>query len=102
MCLIKTSYSLIVFNKRGFNHWIFQRVSALCFLSIVTIVCLTNNFTLGFLGVFILILHINSGLETLLTDYMHDYKAKIYTEATLDIIAICLVKFSFILLIYVN
>lgn len=88
-------------NNTGFRHWFFQRVSALSFLSILLIVYFTNSVTFGSLGFFFIITHINSGLETLITDYMHDSLAKIYTEATLDILAICLVKSIFLLFILI-
>jgi succinate dehydrogenase hydrophobic anchor subunit len=101
MCFIKIKNFLIVRNDQGFNHWIFQRISALCFLISIFLVYFTNNIVVGLLGVFIIITHINSGLETLLVDYLHDSVAKKYTESILDIVTVCLVKFSVLLFVYI-
>ena len=92
---------LILENKTGFRHWFFQRVSALSFLSILLIVYFTNNVIFGSLGFLFIIIHMNSGLETLITDYMHDSLAKIYIEAILDALVICLAKTVFLLFILI-
>jgi succinate dehydrogenase hydrophobic anchor subunit len=101
MRLIKINNFLIMHNNKGFNHWVFQRISALFFLISISLVYSTNNIMVGLLGVFIIITHINSGLETLLVDYLHDSVAKKYTESILDIVIISLVKFSVLLLLYI-
>jgi succinate dehydrogenase hydrophobic anchor subunit len=101
MRLIKKKIFLIVHNYQGFNHWIFQRISALCFLTSLFLVYFTNSIIFGILGVFVIIIHINSGLETLLVDYLHDSVAKKHTETILDIVIICLVKFSVLLFFHI-
>jgi succinate dehydrogenase hydrophobic anchor subunit len=88
-------------NSRGFTHWIFQRISALSFFSLLVLVYFTDNVVFGCFGLFVITIHINSGLETLVVDYMHDYKARIYTEAALDILTICLVKSVFLFFLYI-
>ena len=88
-------------NNTGFRHWFLQRVSALSFLSVLLTVYFTNSFIFGSLGFLFIIIHVNCGLETLITDYMHDSLAKIYTEAILDILVICLTKSALLLFILI-
>jgi len=101
MRFIEIENFLIVHNNQGFYHWIFQRISALCFLISLFLVYAINNIIFGLLGVFIIITHINSGLETLLVDYLHDSVTKKYTETILDIVIVCLVKSSVLLFLYI-
>jgi succinate dehydrogenase hydrophobic anchor subunit len=86
-------------GNNGFSHWFFQRISALIFLSLLIVVFFTNSVVFGCVGLLFIITHINSGLETLITDYMHDYLAKFYTEVILDVLIISLTKS--ILLMYI-
>jgi succinate dehydrogenase hydrophobic anchor subunit len=88
-------------NNDGFRHWFFQRISALSFLIISFIVYFTNSAVFGGIGLLCIISHINSGLDTLIADYMHDSLAKIYTEAVLDILLICLAKSLFLIFIFI-
>jgi succinate dehydrogenase hydrophobic anchor subunit len=101
MRFTKIKNFLIVHNNQGFSHWIFQRISALCFLISLFLVYFTNSILFGLLGIFIVIIHINSGLETLLIDYLHDPVAKKYTETILDIVIVCLVKSAVLLFLYI-
>nr|QIC54993.1 succinate:cytochrome c oxidoreductase subunit 4 [Cryptophyta sp. CCMP2293] len=92
---------LTVETNNGFKHWVSQRVSALIFLSILLVVYFTDSVVFGGLGLLFITSHINSGLETLIFDYMHDSLSKIYTKAILDVVVICLLKFIMLLFILV-
>jgi succinate dehydrogenase hydrophobic anchor subunit len=93
-------YLLTIYNPKGFDHWVLQRVSAVTFLIVLFIIFFTNNVSLLSLSAFLVTAHISCGIEALVTDYMHDFLAKIYLEATLDILTLSLVKTFF--LFYIN
>lgn len=87
-------------NSSSFNHWFFQRIFACSFFVFLVFIFLTDNLICSSIAGFFLVVHFNYGLETLLVDYMHDIVAKIYSEAVLDILVVCLSKAIFLFYIY--
>jgi len=84
---------------RGFLHWFIQRASA-CLL-IVSIICVTisDSLFLAFLVMLIVLTHFEAGIHTLISDYMHDYKSKLISSFSIDLLIIYLVKTVFIVLV---
>jgi succinate dehydrogenase hydrophobic anchor subunit len=91
-------YILKLFNQ-GFIHWFTQRTSA-CLL-VVSIICVavSNNLFLAFVAMLIMLMHLETGIHTLISDYMHDLKSKLISNLSIDLLIIYLAKTVFIILI---
>jgi succinate dehydrogenase hydrophobic anchor subunit len=90
---------LVKMFNQGFLHWFTQRVSA-CFLIItILFVVIFNNLFLGFMALLFLLIHFESGIHTIFSDYMHDIKSKLTANMIIDISIISLTKTLFIVLI---
>jgi succinate dehydrogenase hydrophobic anchor subunit len=91
---------LKMFNQ-GFLHWFTQRTSA-CLL-IVSVVCVSifDSLFLAFIVMLIVVIHFESGIHTLVSDYMHDPKSKLVSNLSIDLLIIYLAKTVFIILVCV-
>jgi succinate dehydrogenase hydrophobic anchor subunit len=90
---------LKIFNQ-GFLHWFTQRVSA-CFLIVIfLLVVVLNNFFLVFGAFLLVVIHFESGIHTIFSDYMHDTKSKLIVNMIIDISMISFIKAFFSFLIF--
>ena len=91
---------LKMFNQ-GFLHWFTQRTSA-CSL-IVSVVCVSifDSLFLALIVMLIVVIHFESGIHTLVSDYMHDPKSKLVSNLSIDLLIIYLAKTVFIILVCV-
>ena len=93
--------SLLKIFGRGFLHWFTQRTSACSLVVSVVVLSVSNDLFFG-LGVFLLILvHFEVGVHTLVSDYMHDSRSKLFMNVSVDLLMISLAKTVFVLLICV-
>jgi succinate dehydrogenase hydrophobic anchor subunit len=95
--------TLLKMFDQGFLHWFTQRISA-CLL-IVSIVILSasasNNVFLGLVIFALVLVHFETGIHTLISDYMHDSRSKLITNVSMDLLIISLTKTIFMFLICV-
>lgn len=88
-----------IFN-RGFFHWFTQRMSA-CFLMIsVLLIVVLNNLFLGFGALLLVVIHLESGIHTIVSDYMHDTRSKLIVDMIIDVCMSSFIKTLFIVLMF--
>lgn len=88
------------FFNQGFLHWFTQRVSA-CFLVIsILLIVASNNLFVGFGALLLVIIHLESGIHTIFSDYMHDIKSKLISNMIIDVSIIFFTKAFLIILIF--
>jgi succinate dehydrogenase hydrophobic anchor subunit len=80
----------------GFDHWIFQRISAFLIFSISLNVFVFNTITLAYLLVLFVIAHGNLGVQTLIEDYTHSEIFMSYNITCLHLASIITTKGIFI------
>ena len=93
----------MIFNikilDKGFLHWFAQRLSAVILLLFIVLSVIFNSSFLGFTLYLILLVHFETGVHTIISDYMHDFRAKLVTNITIDLLIISLVKSFFLVFV---
>ena len=93
--------NVIKMFNRGFLHWFTQRTSACLLLVSIVIASLLDDLLLGFMILFFVFIHFEAGIHTIISDYMHDYKSKLISNVSIDLLIISLTKTVFLFLICV-
>lgn len=76
----------------GFLHWSLQRTSAVCLIALSCGSLVANSTYVSSLILIILTFHFKLGIETLLEDYVHDTKLKLFGFTLLRIIFVFFIK----------
>jgi succinate dehydrogenase hydrophobic anchor subunit len=93
--------SIIKMFDKGFLHWFTQRTSACLLLGGIISASVLDNLFLGFIVFFFILIHFEAGIHTIISDYMHDYRSKLISNVSIDLLIIYLAKTVFIMMIYV-
>lgn len=83
----------------GFNHWIFQRLSALLLLFFILVLLFGHSVNAFILCLIVVILHFKLGFETLFDDYTHDKKLKTIGLTLFRLVILFVMKFLFFIII---
>nr|YP_009476710.1 succinate:cytochrome c oxidoreductase subunit 4 [Proteomonas sulcata]AVM81203.1 succinate:cytochrome c oxidoreductase subunit 4 [Proteomonas sulcata] len=96
------SQTIIKHIPNGFEHWAIQRSSAITlFVSLMSIfIFSTNGFLIGFLTLFIVLIHFESGVETIINDYTHNPASIEMSFLLLDLLIIYVSKSIFLVALF--
>lgn len=93
--------TLLKMFDQGFLHWFTQRTSACLLIVSIVILSASNNLFLGLVIFALVLVHFETGIHTLTSDYMHDSRSKLITNVSMDLLIISLTKTIFMFLICV-
>ena len=84
----------------GFVHWFSQRASAMFLVGTGLGAVSFDSLTLGFLLALLVFIHFEMGLHSIIGDYLHDAKSKVFLNATIDLLILFLAKTVFVIFLY--
>lgn len=93
--------NVIKLLNQGFLHWFTQRTSACLLIFSMVCIAISDNLSLAFVGILIVVIHLEAGIHTLINDYMHDPKSKLISNVSVDLLIIYIAKTVFIILVCV-
>lgn len=86
----------------GFEHWAIQRSSAIIlFLSLISIIAFSiGGFLVSFIILLIILVHFETGVQTLIDDYMHTPSSIDMGFLLLDLLIIYSAKSIFLIALF--